>query len=350
MNDTMFSAAACSVPALRSVVLRSRVARPRPRPAIGRVVVVGGGFWWRHRGALPEDVGRQCRRDAGRAQPPFVSCRSPTSCWAATSRSASFAQLRRPEGAGREAGAGASDRHRCGCQRVKLADGSTLAYDRLVVSPGVDFATEANGRPRRAVAAQAKFLHAGRPARRPSPAPADRGGDEGRRRLRHLHPQGAFLLPPGPRADTAWSPSTRRRSFCQRCWCSTPTPRSSEEGAVRRAFRIATAASSNTGRTPSEGSRRGQQHGQAQFGRQTDNAQPHPAAARRRRRRTRAGQRQQPLGGRELAEHGSTALPACVLGDATFPAPTIKSQPHGQPAHQGGGGGDHPAAQRGEER
>ena len=44
-------------------------------------------------------------------------------------------------------------------KRVKLADGSTLAYDRLVVSPGVDFMTEAVGG-LAAPAAQAKFLHA----------------------------------------------------------------------------------------------------------------------------------------------------------------------------------------------
>ena len=43
-------------------------------------------------------------------------------------------------------------------KRVKLADGSTLAYDRLVVSPGVDFMTEAVGG-LAAPAAQARFLH-----------------------------------------------------------------------------------------------------------------------------------------------------------------------------------------------
>ena len=41
---------------------------------------------------------------------------------------------------------------------VRLADGRTLAYDRLVVSPGVDFMTEAVGG-LAAPAAQAKFLH-----------------------------------------------------------------------------------------------------------------------------------------------------------------------------------------------
>ncbi|WP_298826118.1 NAD(P)/FAD-dependent oxidoreductase [uncultured Piscinibacter sp.] len=43
-------------------------------------------------------------------------------------------------------------------KKVRLADGSTLTYDRLVVSPGIDFMTEAVaglGTP----AAQAKFLH-----------------------------------------------------------------------------------------------------------------------------------------------------------------------------------------------
>ena len=41
---------------------------------------------------------------------------------------------------------------------VRLADGSTLAYDRLIVSPGVDFMNEAVGG-LAAPAAQAKFLH-----------------------------------------------------------------------------------------------------------------------------------------------------------------------------------------------
>ena len=43
----------------------------------------------------------------------------------------------------------------------------------------------------------------------------------------------------------------------------------------------------------------------------------------------------------------STAVPGIhVLGDATFSAPRdAQVGPHGQPACQGGGGGDHPAAQ-----
>jgi hypothetical protein len=106
---------------------RLRHARRVPSgPSIGRVVVVGGGFGGSHRGALPQDVGRQRRRHAGRAQPASCPARSATWCSAATSRWPTSRAATTACGDGREGGAGRGDGHRRRGKKVRLANGGEL--------------------------------------------------------------------------------------------------------------------------------------------------------------------------------------------------------------------------------
>jgi sulfide dehydrogenase [flavocytochrome c] flavoprotein subunit len=77
---------------------------------------------------------------------------------------------------------------------ISLAKGGDMSYDRLVLSPGVDFMwDQIPGLNNAAAQGQDSARLEGRPAdRRPAQAT---GRHEGRRRLRHLHPQGTLPLP-----------------------------------------------------------------------------------------------------------------------------------------------------------
>jgi sulfide dehydrogenase [flavocytochrome c] flavoprotein subunit len=123
-------------------------------------------------------------------------------------------------------------------KKVRLAGGTELAYDRLIVSPGIDFMTDAGRRPGRGAGQ--------RPHRaRLEGRPADRGAAQA---ARPTCPTAACTPSASPRCPTAarrgltsapawWPPTSRRPSRAARCWCSTPTPRSEQEGLVRTRLR-----------------------------------------------------------------------------------------------------------------
>ena len=207
-----------------------------------------------HRRALPQDVGRQRRRHAGRAQPQLhlvpdlqPGHRRPQ----ADGRH--HARLRRPQGAGREGGAGRRHRHRRGGQegapgrrrRTGLRPADRFAghrlHDRRHRRPGL-------GAGHRPGHAQLEGRAADRGA-----AQAARGHARWRR-VRDIHPQGALPLP--ARALRARLHGGQlfqgRQAAAPRCWCWTPTPRSrARRGCSRRPSRTTTPASSNTAPTTS---------------------------------------------------------------------------------------------------
>jgi NADPH-dependent 2,4-dienoyl-CoA reductase/sulfur reductase-like enzyme len=79
---------------------------------------------------------------------------------------------------------------------VKLAGGATLAYDRLILSPGVDYMWEQVPSLNNATA-QEKVLHAWKAGPQTGCAAPPARGDARRRSLRHSHSESALSLPSG---------------------------------------------------------------------------------------------------------------------------------------------------------
>ncbi len=129
-------------------------------PSIGRVVVVGGGFG----GAT---AARYLRLWGGNVDVTLVERNTSfVSCPMSNLVLGGFKQIgditRGYEGlkaAGVKVVQGEVVGIDAAAKTVRLADGSTLPYDRLVVSPGVDFMADAVGG-LTSTAAQSKFLHA----------------------------------------------------------------------------------------------------------------------------------------------------------------------------------------------
>ncbi|MFT3666207.1 FCSD flavin-binding domain-containing protein [Piscinibacter sp.] len=128
-------------------------------PSIGRVVVVGGGFG----GAT---AARYLRMWGGNVEVTLVERNASfVSCPISNLVLGGYKQIgdvtRGYDGLkalGVKVVQGEVSAIDAAAKTVKLADGSTLRYDRLVVSPGIDFMTEAVGG-LGAPAAQARFLH-----------------------------------------------------------------------------------------------------------------------------------------------------------------------------------------------
>ena len=161
MNDTMFSRRRLlgAGAALGGLALTG-CATTSSGPAIGRVVVVGGGFGGATAARYLKMWGGNVDVTLVERNAAFVSCPISNLVLGGYKQ---IGELTRGYDGLKAMGVklvqGEVTAIDAAAKRVKLADGSTLAYDRLVVSPGVDFMTEAVGG-LAAPAAQAKFLHA----------------------------------------------------------------------------------------------------------------------------------------------------------------------------------------------
>ena len=161
MNDTMFSRRRLlgAGAALGGLALTG-CATTSSGPAIGRVVVVGGGFGGATAARYLKMWGGNVDVTLVERNAAFVSCPISNLVLGGYKQ---IGELTRGYDGLKALGVklvqGEVTAIDAAAKRVKLADGSTLAYDRLVVSPGVDFMTEAVGG-LAAPAAQAKFLHA----------------------------------------------------------------------------------------------------------------------------------------------------------------------------------------------
>jgi sulfite dehydrogenase len=129
-------------------------------PSIGRVVVVGGGFGGSTAARYLRLWGGNVDVTLVERNASFVSC--PMSNLVVGGYKQIGEITRGYEGlkaAGVKVVQGEVVGIDAAAKTVRLADGSTLPYDRLVVSPGVDFMADAVGG-LAATAAQSKFLHA----------------------------------------------------------------------------------------------------------------------------------------------------------------------------------------------
>ena len=188
------------------------------------------------------------------ATPSSSPARSATWCSAATSRwPTSRASYDGLKAAGVKVVQGEVTAIDAAGKKVRLADGGELPYDRLVLSPGIDFMTEQiGGLP--AALASGRVLHSWKAGPQTvALAQADRGHAR-RRRVRDVHPQGALPLPAralrarlhggqlpedGQAEVEGAGAGRQRRDHSRRRGCS------------RRPSRTTTPASSSTGRMPS---------------------------------------------------------------------------------------------------
>ena len=234
-------------------------------------------------------------------------------------------------------------------KKLRLAGGGELPYDRLVLSPGVDFMADQIGGLQPALDS-GRVLHSWKAGpqtvalRRQIEAMPDGGV------FAMFIPKAPYRCPPGP----------YERACVVASYLKTAKPQSkvlvldanpeitSKKGLFEKAFKDHYAGIIEY-RPNAELKEVSRQRCQARVrGRQGRRAQRDPAAARRRPgAQRRAPQHEQPLGRRQLADDGvhrrarhPRAGRRHLLG-----AGDAQVGPHGQPACQGGGGGDHPAAQ-----
>lgn len=135
-------------------------ATPSSGPSIGRVVVVGGGFGGATAARYLRLWGGNVDVTLVERQASFVSC--PMSNLVVGGYKQIGEITRGYDGlkaVGVKVRQGEVVAIDAGAREVKLADGAELPYDRLVLSPGVDFMTDSIAG-LSAPAAQAKFLHA----------------------------------------------------------------------------------------------------------------------------------------------------------------------------------------------
>jgi sulfide dehydrogenase [flavocytochrome c] flavoprotein subunit len=137
-------------------------------------------------------------------------------------------------------------------KKVRLAGGTELAYDRLILAPGIDFMLDGTAVwPARWTAAAS--CTPGRPGRRPwrcassSKAMPDGGV------YAITIPKVPYRCPPGPYERACMVASyLKQPSPGARCWCSMPTPRSRARRRCSNAPSSSTTkASSSTGPTTS---------------------------------------------------------------------------------------------------
>ena len=128
-------------------------------PSIGRVVVVGGGFGGATAARYLKMWGGNVDVTLVERNTSFVSCPISNLVLGGYKQ---IAEVTRGYDGLKALGVklvqGEVTAIDAAARTVKLADGSTLGYDRLIVSPGIDFMTEAVGG-LGTPAAQAKFLH-----------------------------------------------------------------------------------------------------------------------------------------------------------------------------------------------
>ena len=313
----------------------------------------------RHRGALPAAVGRQRRRHAGRAQRRASSpARSATWCSAATSRwPTSRAATAASKAVGVKVHAGRGHGHRRGRQ-----EGAPGRRRASCPTTGWCCRPASTSCPTRSAACRAA-LDSGRVLHSWKAGPQT----VALRRQIEAMPDGGVFAMFIPKAPYRCPPGPYERACMVASYLKTAKPKSKvlvldanpeitvQEGAVREGLQASTTTASLEYRPNAELKELSGNVAKLEFEdvkADVLNVIPPQRAGDLARSAGLLNMNNRWVGVNWLTMESTAAPGIHVLGDATFSAPAdAQVGPHGQPARQGGGGGDHPAAQgRGGER